>query len=120
MRPAKIFRLNLWDLGEDVSAAITLLGAPGEIRIQANQESFMNVRPDGLSLSPGRGNKISIQGLPATMRYAGMIQAVPFPLSLIPSTAITPIPQHVIVPPFKRLVPLLTKFANIASKMAGG
>lgn len=119
-RPSKIFRLNYWDNDPKLAASITLLGEPGEIRIQANPMSFISMKNGSMTLSPGNGGRINVQGLPASMKYAGMIQSVPFPLSLIPSTAVTPIPQHIIVPPFKGLVKILGRFANIARNLGGG
>ena len=119
-RPAKVFRFNYWNDDPKLAAAITMLGDPGEIRIQASPMAFISLKDKSMTISAGNGGKINVQGMPATMKYAGMIQAVTFPLSLIPSTVVTPIPQHIIVPPFKQMVKLLTKFANISRALAGG
>ena len=118
-RPSKIFRLNYWNNDPIAAASISILGEPGEIKIQASPMAFLTLRDGNMTLSPGNGGKINIQAMPSDLRFAGMIQAMPFPFSLIPSTAVTPIPQHIIVPPFKALVKTLGKFANIANGLGG-
>ena len=45
------------------------------------------------------------------------VQDIPWPLTMIPSTAFTPIPMQIIVPPLLELLPIIKQAAIIASSM---
>lgn len=122
-RPQKIWKLNYAKASPEFAAKITLFGDPAEIRVAANESTFMSVRGDdtfgGLTLSPGRGNNINIQAMSGNMRYAGMLQDLPFPLSIVPTTPFTPWPNQMIRPPLENLVPVITQMAIISSSFVG-
>ena len=114
-RPSKFLRLNYWQMSPEFGACIGVLGGPNEIILQATQKSFISIKEDVLTLSGGFPSKINIQGMPESIRYGGMLQDLPFPLSLVPSTIATPMPRLIIVPPFMGLLPQLTQLASVAS-----
>ena len=118
-RPAKTFRLNYYKLFPELDASIVILGEPAEVRIKASKDSFIGVRDGGMTLSPGRGGKINVQGMPNSLRYGGMLSAPPFPLQLLPSTGVTPIPSIVFNPPFKELVKTLATMSTLATSFLG-
>jgi len=117
-RPKKALRLNYWS-GNSTKAGITVYGEPDEVRIHANEKSFINVKEDRVTISGGQPSTINIQGLPQSMRYAAMIEATPWPLSMIPSTVATPIPQQIIKPPLVDLVPVIQQLSIILSSLTG-
>jgi len=116
-RPRKTIRLNYWKASPEMAAHITLYGSPAEIRIAANQKSFIGVREDGITLSGGTPSKINIQGLSDSMRYAGLIGDLPFPLSLVPVTLVNPMPSQVIIPPFMDMIPTVMRIGVAATGM---
>lgn len=115
-RPMKVIRLNYWDdeASQKPRAHITMLAEPDEVRIGVDK-TFIGVSEDRLSLSGGYPSKFNIQGLSTSMRYAGMLQDSPFPLSLIPSTVATPFPKQIVVPPFLNTLPEIAKLASLTS-----
>ena len=116
MRPAKYIRLNFVD--RQAKAFIAVFGNPDEVRIAANPTTFLAVRADGVTLSPGLGNKISIQSMPG-MLYGGVLQDLPFPLTLLPSTMATPLPQQTFAPPMQDLLPTIRTISMIATSFVG-
>lgn len=116
-RPLKTLKLDYWvdESGNDENAPhITILEDPGEIRMGMGK-SFINITDNSLSLSGGFPSKINIQGLSGSMKYAGMLQDSPFPLSLLPSTTFTPFPKQLISPPFLPILPDVVKIASLAT-----
>jgi len=118
-RPQKTWRMSYWSETGDVEAHISLLGDPGEVRIGVGGKSFIGVKEDSLTLSGGTPSRINIQGLSHNMKYAGMIQDLPWPLTMIPSTVATPFPNQIIVPPLLEQLPTIQQVAAIATSMAG-
>ena len=119
-RPQKTWRMSYWGTpGEDAEAHISLLGDPGEIRMGVGSKSFISVKEDGITISGGFPSKVSVQGLSSSMKYAGMIQDLPWPLTMIPSTTYTPFPKQIIVPPMVEQLPTIQQVAVIATSMAG-
>lgn len=116
-RPAKLFRLNYWQITPEFGACISLLGDPAEVRIQANEKSFISVRDGSITLSGGFPSVINVQGMSSSFKFGGMLQDLPFPLTLIPSTTFTPMPRQIFVPPFMPVVPMLAQLSSIASAM---
>ncbi len=112
MRPGKTLKLKHWESGKKSAAHVTVLAEPDEVRISAGK-SFITVKEDYASISGGTPSVINIQGLSSSMRYAGMLQDSPFPLSLLPSTMMTPFPKQIIAPPFLRLLPEIAKLAGL-------
>ena len=112
MRPQKTIRLNYTDPEE--TAAITILGDPPEMRVGSAPNSFIATSPDGTSISGGFPSTINIQGMSSSMRYAGMLQDIPFPLSMIPSTAATPAPKQIFKPPFMEQLPMINQLAAMS------
>jgi hypothetical protein len=115
VRPSKSLRLNYWQLTPEFGACIGVLGGPNEVLLQASQKAFISVKEDVVSISGGFPSKINIQGMSDSFRYAGMLQDLPFPLTLIPSTLATPLPKQLFVPPFMGLLPQLSQLGAIAS-----
>lgn len=117
MRPAKYFRLNFVD--QQAKAFIAIFGDPNEVRIAASASNFLSVKDDGITLSPGLGNKLNVQTMPG-MVYGGMLQDLPFPLTLLPSTMTTPLPKQTIAVPMQDLLPTIRTIASIAASFVGG
>lgn len=118
-RPQKVYKLNYWKADPEYAANLTVYGSPAEVRMSASDTNFISVRSDGISLSPGRGNHINIQGMPQNMRYGGVVADLPFPLSVIPVTVATPFPNQIFAPPLMRVLPLIRQLAVISSSFVG-
>jgi len=116
-RPSKYLRINYWQMRPELSACIMILGNPNEIRLQAAQNSFISIHEEAITISGGTPSRINIQGMPASLKFAGMLQAPPFPLTLLPSTLATPIPQHIFMPPFVTLLPFIAQLGVVASSL---
>lgn len=117
MRPAKTLRLNYIKADADTGAYVQVLGKPSEVKIGASDKSFISVRSDGITLAPGVGNNINIQGLSHNMRYGGLLMDLPFPLSILPTTPFTPFPKQVFMPPLSKIIPFLADLSAIASSL---
>lgn len=120
-RPQKTWRTGYWvddSIGSD-EPAISLLENPGEIRAGVGRSSFISIKGDKISMSGGTPSVISIQGLSSSMKYAGMIQDLPWPLTMMPSTTFTPLPKQIIVPPMLDELPMIQQVASIATSLAG-
>jgi hypothetical protein len=118
-RPCKTTRLNHSLGNQDFGAAVQILGRPDEVKVMANDKTFISVREGGISISPGAGNNISFQGLPQNMRYAGMLMDLPFPLSLIPTTPFTPWPNQIIAPPLAPIMDTIRLVAAVSAFFVG-
>lgn len=115
VRPKKTVRLDYWGEDTDDMPHLTLLADPGEARLAAGNDAFISVTKDRISLGAGKPSTVNIQGLSGSMKYAGLMQGIDFPLTLIPSTLATPIPQQRIDPPLKELIPLLNDLRSVLS-----
>ena len=121
-RPMKVWKLNYWKADPEFAAALTVLGDPAEVRLAAADDAFISLRSGsfgGMTFSPGFGKRINIQALSGQMRYGGMIQDLPFPLSIIPVTPFTPFPNQNFRPPLENVLPAIRQFAIIASSAVG-
>ncbi len=116
-RPTKTLRLNFVKEDADLGAYIQVLGRPSEVKLSAGPKSFVSVRDDGITLSPGPGYNINIQGLSQNMRYGGLLMDLPFPLSILPTTPFTPFPKQVFMPPLARILPFIVDLSAIASSL---
>lgn len=116
-RPRKTLRLNYWKKDPALAANIQLLGNPSEVKISASDKTFVAVRETGITLSPGIGQNVNIQGLPQNLRYGGMLSDLPFPLSIMPTTPFTPWPKQMFSPPLAKIVPFLVDLSSIASSL---
>ena len=116
-RPQKTWRMSYWGGDGPAEAHVSLLGDPGELRFGVGGKSFISIKEDSIALSGGTPSKINVQGL--GFKFAGMVQDMPFPLSMIPSTMFTPFPKQTIVPPFVEELPMIQQVAIIATSMAG-
>ncbi len=113
-RPQKTWRMSYWVGREDkVEGAISILSNPAELRMGVGQKSFISVHEDKISMSGGTPSVISIQGMSSSMKYAGMIQDLPWPLTMIPSTTYTPFPKQLIIPPFLDQLPTIIQTATL-------
>lgn len=118
-RKKKVFKLN-YHVGQgNGSANIAIMDNPNEVRISANPKTFISVTEDGLSLSGGTPSTINIQGMSSSMKYGGMIQDLPFPMSIMPVTTFNPFPKQIFAPPLKEMIPTLTQAAALASSLIG-
>lgn len=118
MRSKKVIRLNYWTSATN-DPTITLLSNPNEVRISSDNKTFLSLKDNQITIGAGTPATINIQGLSNSMKYAGMLQDLPFPLCLIPSTAVTPLPKQIIVPPLLDLLPTLKQAAKIAASLLG-
>jgi len=119
VKPQKTWKLNHWSDDAALTPFFQLSGRPAEAKMAANQKTFFSARENGLTLSPGPGNNINLQILSHNFKYAGLIQDLPFPMSLIPVTLATPFPKQVISPPLKEIVPLIAQLSVMASSFVG-
>ena len=118
-RPVKPMRLNYYRSMPEFHACISVLGDPAEVRISASKESFISVRDGGITLSGGTPSKINIQGMPDSIRYAGLITQQRFPLTLLPSNIFLPIPANRFNPPFRDLVKTIGTMSALATAFLG-
>jgi hypothetical protein len=118
-RAKKIIRLNYWGKATDDEPFLSLLNNPGEARLGVGNKSFISIKKDQISMSGGTPSTISIQGLSSSMKYAGMIQDLPFPLSIMPTTPYNPFPKQLIIPPLADLLEVAGQAAALASSLAG-
>jgi hypothetical protein len=119
MRKQKVIRLNYIDAGLINSPCITLFDKPYELRLSVGPKSFVSIKEDSVTIGGGAPSKINVQGFSNTITYASMVQDLPFPLNLLPVTPFTPLPNQIISPPFKELIPILKQAATIASSIIG-
>lgn len=115
-RPHKSIRLSYVQQGQD-GPYLQLLGGPAEVKLGTSGKTFISVRDEGISLSPGLGNNVNIQGLPQNLRYGGMLMDLPFPLSIIPNTPFSPFPRQVFSPPLAKIVGFLSDLSLITSSL---
>ena len=116
-RPKKVFRLNYHLPDPQLGAHITILGNPAEVRIGSNEKAFVSVTQKYLTLSGGFPSTINIQGMSSSFKYAAMLQDLPFPMSLIPSTLATPFPKQIMTPPLLEELPTIQQLASLAGAM---
>lgn len=118
-RPQKTIKLNYWKADPEFAANFTLFADPAEARMSAGEKNFISVRTDGISLSPGPGNNINIQGMSQNMKYGGVVSDLPWPMSMLPVTPFTPFPNQVFSPPLKTVLPLIKQISVISSSFVG-
>lgn len=118
MRPSKLIKLFYNKELSQYKAGIALHGDPDEIKIFASKDAFISVKPDGMSLSPGLGNSVSLQAMPQNMKYGGMVSDLPFPMSLMPSTMTTPMPKQIFSIPLADILGMLQTVSSITKLMA--
>jgi hypothetical protein len=120
LRPVKVIRLNYLSKLKPDSPTISLVGGDQpEIRLAADSKSFLAVTTKGIALSPGIGNSFAIQGLSGNMNYGGMLQDLPFPLSMMPTTPVTPFPKQYIKLPFLGLFPQILQGLALIGSFTG-
>ena len=115
VRPQKIWKLNHWKNNEDFKASIVLLAEPNEVRISSGPKTFISVRDDGITLSPGTGSSVNIQGMSQNFKYGGLLSDLPFPLSLVPSTLATPFPAQFFSPPLGKLISIIKQVSVLSA-----
>lgn len=119
-KPNKIIRINHYEGDKEKSPFIILLGGDEpEVRVAARKDVFLSVKEQGISLSPGLGNSVTIQGMSHNMTYGGMLQDLPFPLSIMPTTTFNPFPKQLMKIPFIDLTKDLGKLMSLMSSMVG-
>lgn len=116
-RPQKTLRLKYSKPKEGTGAHVTVLGNPSEVRVAGSDNCFIGVRENGITLAGGSPSVINIQGLSSSMRYAGMLSDLPFPLSLMPTTMATPFPKQMVTPPFMDMIPIISELSLAAAAM---
>lgn len=123
MEPAKnikMISLSHNKSQKEKSPFIALIGGDEpEIRLAANEKAFVSIKEKGISLSPGMGNSLTIQGMSHNMTYGGMLTDLPFPLSIMPTTTFNPFPKQFMKVPFLDLVKNLSQLGVLASSMVG-
>jgi hypothetical protein len=118
IRQYRTLRLNDWST--DAQPHVTIKDNPNEATVAANESSFINVHENGISLSPGQGGKINIQAMPGAIHYGGMLRDNIFPLSLIPSTVVTPNPRTMFSPPFLEQLPMWIELGIASTSFLAG
>lgn len=122
IRPQKTWRMSYWGtpaVGSGAEPMLSLLGDPGEARMSAGNKSFISVKEDSVTISGGFPSKFNIQGMSSSFKYGGMVQDLPWPLSMIPSTLVTPFPKQIMAPPLVEILPTIQQIAMIATSLAG-
>lgn len=119
-KPVRIIRLNYLKKKDNDSPTIALIGGEKpEIRLAPNEKSFFSVTPDGIAMSPGLGNSFTLQAMSGNMTYGGMLQDLPFPMALLPTTPATPFPKQYMKLPFLGLFPQLLQGIALISSFTG-
>lgn len=116
-RPAKSLRLSFVKTDRTGNAYLQVLGRPAEVKLGTTEKTFISIREDGISLSPGIGNNVNIQALPQNLRYGGLLMDLPFPLSIIPTTPFTPFPKQVFSVPLAKILPFIVDLSLLASSL---
>lgn len=114
-RPVKLFRIT--SSKDTKSGTVALYGGEEpEVRITADDKTFMAITQDGFAVGAGMPSNFSIQGLSHSVKYAGgIVSDLPWPLSMLPSTTFTPLPKQIIVPPFGGDLQGMQDLASLAS-----
>lgn len=118
-RAKKVIRLRYWGPAAKDDAHITFLEDPGELRLGVGGKSFFSVKEDQITLSGGTPSVFNIQGMSSSMKYAGMIQDLPFPLSIMPTTPYNPFPKQIMIPPMVNLIETMGQCADLCSTLLG-
>jgi hypothetical protein len=119
-RPQKTWKLNYFDNDESNTANISLYGSPSEVRVSGSDTTFISVKGEGgITLAPGLGSAVNIQGLSQNFRYGGMLADLPFPLSVIPTTPFTPFPKQIFIPPLLKQLPTIRDMSILATSFVG-
>lgn len=118
VRPQKSWRMSCW-VGTDNpdDPAVNLFRNPSEARMSVGTGSFVSVQDGRVSISGGVPSKVSIQSFSSNVTYAGLLGAPRWPLTMIPSTVFTPIPQQTFKPPLAEEIPLIAQIANIVTSL---
>ena len=117
-RPVKTLRLSFVKEDETTgTASVQVFGLPTEVRLSTKPDVFVSVRDEGITLSPGLGNSVNIQGLPQNLQYGGLLMDLPFPMSIIPTTPFTAFPKQFFNPPLGKLVSFLSDMSTILSSL---
>jgi len=117
-RPQKTWRMEYWsDPDRQLQAQISILGDPDELRLGVGPKSFISLTESSMSMSGGTPSKFSVQGFAGNITYAGMLKSPGWPLSMIPSTVATPIPQQTFKPPFVEELPFWTEVAGLLTNL---
>ena len=118
-QPRKVYKLNYWKSDLDLAASLVIEGSPSSIKIKSSNDHFVAVSDNGITLSPGIGKSINVQGMSSTFKYGGLLQNLPFPSSIIPITTFTPLPTQTFVLPLAQLLPTIRDMNLIASSFVG-
>jgi hypothetical protein len=116
-RPIKTLRLTY---RSDFGPYLWLAGNPSEVRIGSNPKTFISVRDEGITLSPGIGQNVNIQGMSQNLKFGGMVTNLDFPLSIIPITAFNPMPVQRFSPPMAGIMSILSLVSTLSTGLAGG
>lgn len=119
-RAQKIWRLNTLAAQSDYTAHVAIFNNPPEVRMAATPSSFIAIKEDSITLAGGQPCTINVQGMSSSMKYGGMLQDLPFPLTLIPSTTFTPFPKQIFKPPFIEYIPLFNQIAQMMPQLLKG
>lgn len=109
----KVIRLNYWGETKKNEPSISLSDTDPEVRLNVGTKSFISLKENEVSISAGTPTKINIQGFSNSIKYAGLLSDIPFPLNLIPSTLATPLPSQIINVPFEDLLPVIKNAFNM-------
>ena len=117
--PVKVIRLNyLTDAA--TGPTISLVGGDeSSLRLALEENKFLAVSGDGVAISPGMGNNVTVQGMSTNMIYGGMLQDLPFPMALIPTTPVSPFPKQLIRLPFLGQMAAMVQSFAVAAAFTG-
>lgn len=126
-RPGKYYRLKYSENKsgrssskkgeEDQEPVIAILADPGEVRVAGSANSFISITPNGISISGGFPSRISIQGLSQSLTFGGMVKNLEFPLTLLPSTPVTPLPQQRFAPPMSPMMKPIIELSKFLTSL---
>ena len=88
-----------------------------EVRIASGPKSFISIKDNGITLAGGSPGGVKIQGLSQSLKYSGLMIDLPFPLSIMPTTPVSPMPKQVIVPPFAAVLKMIKEMSALANAM---
>jgi len=117
MQRKKVIRFNYVGALKKNEPFICLIENKEEVRIGVGTKSFLSIQDNALSFSGGMPSVINIQGMSSSMKYGGMLQDLPFPLSIMPVTPFNPLPKQVFDPPFKAMIDIFRQMSALTSSM---
>lgn len=108
------------DYGVQTGPNVTIReGQDSSAQIASSAGSFIDTSVRrGITIAPGRGNRVNVQCMPNQFVYGGFISQKGAFVGLIPSTGATPNSQYSLNPPLADLAALLREVTALTSFLA--